>query len=61
MSAKAEAVEAIEQAMKALDSTEPLTGLRVRLLRETLAYAASAVEAIQELKRPRRKPKETTS
>lgn len=55
MSAKGEAVAAIEYAMKML--AWPLTGLQVRLTREALVYAASCVESVQELKRPRRKPK----
>ena len=58
MTAKAEALQALDQARKMLDATEPMEGLRVRLLRGTLDYAAEAVEKIQETKRPRRKEKQ---
>lgn len=52
--AKDEALNALDTARKMLDSPEPMTGLRLSLLRGTLDFAASAVERIEETKRPRR-------
>lgn len=55
MTAKANALDGLAQIRKALDSSEPLTGLQLRLLRETVDYAVDRVEQIEELKRRRRK------
>lgn len=57
MTPKAEAVGAIEQALKMLASPEPLVGLRLNLLKETLNYGLEAVEKIQEVKRKRKEKK----
>jgi hypothetical protein len=54
MTAKEEALNALDTARKMLDSPEPLTGLRLSLLRGTLDFAASAIEAMQEVKRKRK-------
>jgi hypothetical protein len=54
---KAAALDALTQIQKALDSPEPLTGLRLRLLRETVDYARDCVEGIDELRWKRRKDK----
>ena len=55
MTAKDEAINALDSARKMLDAPEPLTGLRLSLLRETLVFAVEAIERIEELKRARRK------
>ena len=57
MTAKDDALNALDQARKMVDAKEPMAGLRVSLLRGTLDYATEAVEKIQETKRPRRKEK----
>ncbi|MDD5304784.1 MAG: hypothetical protein PHS14_16940 [Elusimicrobia bacterium] len=56
MTTKDEALNAIETARKMLDSPEPMTGLRLNLLRSTLEFAASSVEKLQEVKRKRTNP-----
>jgi hypothetical protein len=55
MTARVQALDALAQIRKALDSPEPLTGLSRRLLRETVDYCVDCVEQIEETKRPRRK------
>lgn len=54
MSAKDEAIRAIEHVATLL--AEELSPLNRRLALATLAHARENVEAIQETKRPRRKP-----
>ena len=54
---KADALDALAQIRTALESPEPLTGLRLRLLRETVDYAVDCVERVEETKRRRRKEK----
>jgi len=50
---KEEAVSALATAQKMLDNPEALVGHRLAMLRATVEYAASQVEAIQALKRER--------
>lgn len=57
MTAKDDALNALDTARKMVDSPEPMTGLRLSLLRGTLEFAARAIEAIQELRRARRQLK----
>lgn len=54
MTARQEALNALDTARKMVDSPEPMTGLRLSLLRNTLEFAAGAVEKIQEVKRLRK-------
>lgn len=54
MTKKQEALNAIDTARKMLDSPEPMDGLRFSLLRATLDHAASCLEQVTELKRPRK-------
>lgn len=57
MTAKADALAALEEARKMMDSNVLWTGLKQHMLRVTLTYAIDLVEAIQEVKR-RRKEKQ---
>lgn len=52
---KSEALRALEHAIKRLGAPETLDVLDRRVLLETLDYAQGQIEAIQELKRPRKK------
>lgn len=54
MTAKEEALNALDTIRKMVDSPEPLSGLRLQLLRTTLDFAATSVEALQEVKRKRK-------
>ena len=54
MTAREEALNALDTARKMLDSPESLTGLRLSLFRTTLDHAAAQIEKIQETKHPRR-------
>jgi hypothetical protein len=54
MTAKEDALNALDTARKMLDAPEPMAGLRLSLLHSTLDFAASAIERIEETKRPRR-------
>jgi hypothetical protein len=56
--AKSEAVDALSQARKILDAPEPLTPVRLAMLRGCLEHAEGRVAAIQELTRPRTAPRE---
>ncbi len=55
MTAKQDALDTLAEAQKMIDSSEPMTGLRLSHLRATIEYAVVAVEKIEELKRKRRK------
>jgi hypothetical protein len=54
MTAREEALSALDTARKMLDSPESMTGLRLSLLRSTLDFAAASIERIQEVKRQRK-------
>jgi hypothetical protein len=58
VTAREEAISAIEVAMKILTDNEPVAGLRQRLLVTTLEHAQASVLKIEELKRARRARKE---
>lgn len=53
--AKSEALKAIDTVRKNLRNGDPVDDLSRRIMAATLDYASEQVEAIQELKRQRRK------
>jgi hypothetical protein len=55
ISARAEALKAIDHAIERLADPATLAGLNHRLLVATLEHAREQVELIEETKRPRRK------
>ena len=61
MTAKQDALNALETARTMLDAPEPMTGLRLNLFRSTLEFAAATVGRIDELKRARKKKKEAAN
>ena len=57
MTAKDDALNALDQARKMLEAKEPMTGLRLSLLFATLDHAANCLGYVQEVKRKRKEKK----
>ena len=54
ISAKAEALAALQHVLAALSGAEPIEGLRRHQLRATLEFAQEQIERVQEVKRRRK-------